>query len=423
MSSARQPDFQPHELRSHHRGRTQPTAWMAVAFAMFTIAWGGNEFTPLLVFYRHEAVFSPLFVDSLLVAYAVGIMPGLVLSGPLSDRYGRRITMLPAPIFAIIGSFLIAIGETSEIPMFIGRLSAGIAVGIAMAVGGSWVKELSQAPFDPKAKTSSGAKRAAMSLTAGFGIGAAVAGLLAQWGPLPGQIPYFLQIVLSLPAFALLFRVPETRETGHRAVRGSLLSDLAVPTLRHPRFLLVAAPIAPWVFGAAGVAYAITPALMTSQVATPVAFSALLTILCLAFGFGIQQAGVNINTPRSARGPIVSMIFVITGMIAAAWMSSHLTIFWAMVTAILLGCAYGMCLISGLTEVQQLASPDELAGLTAAFYVLTYVGFFFPMILTKLSHIFSYEIMLGFGVVVAIVTLGVLFSQSRKHLATPPAAR
>lgn len=83
---------------------------------MFVIAWGGNEFTPLLIFYRGESVFSPVFVDSLLGAYAIGIMAGLVFLGPLSDRYGRKTVMLWGPVAAIIGSILIAVGEKSEIP-------------------------------------------------------------------------------------------------------------------------------------------------------------------------------------------------------------------------------------------------------------------------------------------------------------------
>jgi hypothetical protein len=63
-------------LNPHHRqaGRTSrySRAWLFVAFAVFSVAWGGNEATPMLVFYRQEAVFSDVFVDSLLVSYAVG---------------------------------------------------------------------------------------------------------------------------------------------------------------------------------------------------------------------------------------------------------------------------------------------------------------------------------------------------------------
>lgn len=412
-------DVTPHELRAATPTTANASdryAWVFVVLAMFVIAWGGNEFTPLLIFYRGESVFSPVFVDSLLGAYAIGIMAGLVFLGPLSDRYGRKTVMLWGPVAAIIGSILIAVGEKSEIPMFIGRLLAGLAVGIAMTVGGSWVKELSQAPFDPYAKKSAGAARAAMALTGGFGVGAGVAGLLAQWGPIPGQLSYILQIILSIPTLVFLVKIPETRQSAHLKVHGSFWSDLAVPTAKHPRFLTVAVPIAPWVFGAAGVAYAVTPVLMSSHVKAPVAYSALLTVVCLAFGFGIQQVGDRINTDYSARGPILGIIFVSIGMALAAFVSTRLSIVGSISVAALLGLGYGLVLISGLTEVQRLAGPDDLAGLTSAFYVLTYVGFFFPMILTKLSGDFDYVDMLAFGAIEATLTLILLFMVSRKNL-------
>ena len=75
--------------------------WLTVAASMFAAAWGGNEFTPLLVMYRLDHGYSPVMVDFFLFAYVVGIVPALLLGGPLSDRLGRRPIMLPAPIIAI----------------------------------------------------------------------------------------------------------------------------------------------------------------------------------------------------------------------------------------------------------------------------------------------------------------------------------
>jgi hypothetical protein len=36
------------------------SSWLAVAATMFAVAWGGNEFTPLLVMYRNSGEFSPV---------------------------------------------------------------------------------------------------------------------------------------------------------------------------------------------------------------------------------------------------------------------------------------------------------------------------------------------------------------------------
>ena len=98
--------------------------WFAVALATFAIAWGGNEFTPLLVMYRLEDGFSALTVDLLLFAYVLGIVPALLIGGPLSDRLGRRPVMLPAPLLAAFGSLVLAAGAHSAWMLGAGRVIA-----------------------------------------------------------------------------------------------------------------------------------------------------------------------------------------------------------------------------------------------------------------------------------------------------------
>lgn len=397
------------------------SGWLPVALAMWTICYGGNEFTPLLVMYRQQGHFDPVFTDLLMFAYAIGIMPAMVFGGPLSDRYGRKILMLGAPLLAIIGSLLIAAGATNEVLMFSGRFASGVSVGLAMAVGTTWVKELSSPPFDLKASSSAGALRAGMAATAGFGLGAGVAGLLAQFGPIPHILPYMLHVVLTLPFGMWLLVVPETRTNPHRAVQGSFWADLKCPVVFHPRYVTVCWMVGPWVFGAAGVAYAIMPGLAASYVSMPIAFAALLTVFSMATGFGIQRLGPKIIGPRpgtSVRGGVVALGFVIAGMGVATFVSGQMSIPGMWLISFLLGAGYGMCLIMGLTEVQTLARPNELAGATAFFYCLCYLGFFFPVILQKLSQLASwltYPVMLGTGCGIAVLFLLVLVLFGPRH--------
>ncbi|MGB6182161.1 MAG: MFS transporter, partial [Rhodococcus sp. (in: high G+C Gram-positive bacteria)] len=50
---------------------TSTRTWLPVALGMLAVAWGGNEFTPLLVMYREGHGFSPVVVDVFLFAYVV----------------------------------------------------------------------------------------------------------------------------------------------------------------------------------------------------------------------------------------------------------------------------------------------------------------------------------------------------------------
>lgn len=70
----------------------------------------------------------------------------------------------------------------------------------------------------------------------------------------------------------------------------------------------------------------------------------------------------------------------------------------------MLGSAYGLCVVAGLVEVQRLAGDDQLAGLTAAYYALTYIGFVVPYILALGSHLAGYPVLLAITAALAFGT-------------------
>ncbi|AZG47472.1 MFS transporter [Gordonia insulae] len=386
--------------------------WLPVSMAVFAAAWGGNEFTPLLVMYRQDGGLSAVAVDSLLFTYVLGIVPALVIGGPLSDRLGRRPLMLPAPVFAALGSLLLALGPHSLALLSVGRVASGVALGLSMAVGGSWISEISKRDG---AGAAAGARRAAMSLTAGFGVGAGLAAVLAQWGPWPTVTPYAVNIAVAVGALVWLTRTPETR--ARPAEPGRLLDDLRIPGVAHRRFLFVVLPVAPWVFGACASAYAVIPALMAVRTSgASIAFAGLCCVLGLAAGFGIQSLGRRIDDPDGVRGVVLALTVLAAGMALAAAAAAALTIWLSLVAAAVLGCGYGMAMISGLLEVQRIAGPDNLAGLTAVFYSATYLGFAVPAVLAWVSETYAsvtYPMMFGIGVVAAAVCLIVVVAAHR----------
>jgi hypothetical protein len=86
-----------------------------------------------------------------------------------------------------------------------------------------------------------------------------------------------------------------------------------------------------------------------------------------------------------------------------------------LVTAAVLGAGYGFCLVAGLLEVQRLAGPDDLAGLTAVFYALTYVGFAVPVALAELTHLAGYPTLLLVLAGLAAACLAVVADRARRH--------
>ncbi|TQS28605.1 MFS transporter [Microbispora sp. KK1-11] len=414
----------------------RPDSWRTVAAAMFACGWGGNQFTPLLLMYRRLGGYSTLSVDAFLGAYVVGLVPGLLLAGPVSDRHGRRPVLVAGAVASAVASLVLCFGGQSAWPIYAGRLITGFAVGIAMSVGSSWVKELSSGADGGLA-----ARRAALCQTAGFGLGAGVAGVLAQWGPWPMVSPYAVHLLITVAIPVLLLRVPETRPpladaTGSvRQLLTALVDDLRVPAPARRRFRLVVLPMAPWVFGAAGLAYAVMPQLVGFRVGDwGLAYATGLTVLTLGTGAAVQpvarwlhgeagngKAGNGEAGTRTGRAPVAAMAVMLLGAALCAANAVLLSPWLAAVAAAALGAGYGIAVVSGLLEIQRMAGPDDLAGLTGIYYTLAYAGFLLPTVLATLSSWLSYPVMLAAVAAAALVCLGLVVTGARVTESAAPA--
>ncbi len=277
-----------------------------------------------------------------------------------------------------------------------------------MVVGSSWVKELSTDVPGPVA-----ARRASLTLTAGFGLGPLVSGLLAQLAPAPTVLPYVVHIVLTVAAGAALLGAEETRAPSGEP-RRPLLADLGVPRDVRRRFLGVIVPGAPWVFGCAGLAFAVTPALVAERIGDgAVLYATLLAVVALGCGAAIQPFAVRIGAATGGRQLLVGLGLVVVGVLLVALESVVRAPLLGVPIAAVLGAGYGLCLVSGLTEVQRMARPDDLAGITAVYYSVTYVGFVFPVVLAALAPLAPEPVLLLVLAALAAACLGVVAARIR----------
>src|SRR5699024_4188999 len=305
-------------LRGHAVSRRGVAPWLRVAPTGFVLAWGGNHFTPLLHVYETVGGYAPWQANLLLGMYVVGLVPGMLLAAALSDRHGRRPLAVVGLLSAALASALLALGMGSFPVLCLGRAIAGIGVGIGMSVGSSWIKELSAPPHEAEATPTAGARRSSMTLTLGFAIGAGATGSLAQWAPLPGQLPYLAHLLLCLVAAAALPTAPESHPRSLRA-RGSLREDLRVPSAGHPIFRRLALPAAPWVFAAARVAYAILPRTVEDRLGrSATMYAPGLTVLTLGVGALAQGPVALLNRLTRGRALLVGMSGMAVGMALAA---------------------------------------------------------------------------------------------------------
>lgn len=387
---------------------------MIPAPAIFMMAWGGNHFTPLLHMYETVGGYDAWQANLLLGMYVAGLIPGLLLASALSDRHGRKPLLVVGAATAIVGSVLLALGIQAFVLLCIGRALAGVGVGVAMSVGTSWMKELSSPRFDPTADATAGARRPSLTLTLGFGLGAAITGVLAQWGPEPTATPYVVHIVLSILAVILLLRAPESLPRETRTTE-SLWRDLRVPSAGHRRFTRLVLPAAPWVFAAAGVAYAIMPAIVQSGLGDwTTLYATVLTVLTLGTGAVVQTQVPRLNRRTRGNALPVGLALMTAGMILAVVAGLLADPLLALFVAVLLGAAYGVCVVAGLIHVQAIATPQDLAGLTGVYYSLTYSGFLLPTVLAALLPIASYPVTLAVVALICGVCLLIVGRESTR---------
>lgn len=382
-------------------------SWRGVAAGMFAVGWGANQFSSLLVAYRDERGISTAVNDGLFGSYAVALISALLLSGPAADRWGRARIVRPAVLLSIVASVLLMIGTHSVALLFAGRLAAGLASGAMFAAGTAWVKELSSPPYDTDCAESTGARRAALSLSFGFGLGPLATGIVAQWAPNPLVTAYIPHLLITLVALPGVWAAPET-------VRGpagpSFTGRLRVHGVGQRRFLGVVLPSAIWVFAAPSIAIAMLPSLVSGHLhGYAILFGGVVAALTLGTGVGVQPLARRLDRPGQVTGILLGLAATVVGALISALAAATGNPVVALVAALPLGAGYGLGLVSGLLETQRMAAPHELAGLTAVYYALTYVGFGLPLLLAFVHGFAGYPLMLccvgGLAALSAVVVL------------------
>lgn len=388
--------------------------WLPAALCLMMVGWGANQFVSLLVIYRNAHGYSEVMVTSMLGIYVAGLVPALLMGGRHSDRAGRKRVTIFAVALSMAASVAMMGSVFGAAPLFIGRLLAGTATGLAMAAATSWVKELSQAPWDTTSVAGSGARRASLLTSGGFWLGPVIGGLLAASAPAPEILPYAVHIVLCVPLLVVVARLPETRPRQLPRVPSKEVTTDSAAGRR--RFWLVVAPAAPWVFAAGTIGFAVIPAVIPGLGDARLGYATLAVAITLGCSVLIQPLARRLDSVLSARSLITGVGVALFGLclllVAIVFPNPAL----GLIAAAVLGSGNGLLMVGGLLEIQRSARAHELGALTGYFYTLAYVGFLAPTVAAFVGQWVDALWIIAGITGLCFVSLCVVVLNSRKYL-------
>src|SRR5215831_20870830 len=195
-------------------GLRRGTAILAVGAMIGVLFAGSTIVTPLYIIYKQAFHFSQISLTLIYAAYVIGNLGALLLFGRLSDQIGRRPMAAAGVGLAVIGAvvFLFAQGIAS---LYAGRILSGLAIDIGAGTGTAWLAEL----IGEESKARATVIATSANFT-GLGIGALVAGVLAEYAPWPLQLSFVVYLGVLAIVGALVWLAPETVADPRRSIEG-----------------------------------------------------------------------------------------------------------------------------------------------------------------------------------------------------------
>jgi len=200
-------------------------------------------------------------------------------------------------------------------------------------------------------------------------------------------------VIIGLVAVLLLWPTPETVRHGAWVGETGPDPQPAVrrrwppQAVRTARFWLAVAPAAPWVFGAASLAFVVLPQEVTRQGNLSVGYAGLITTITVASGIAVQPLARRLETRHRLAGEIAGLACAAVGTGVAIAVVGAESRAGAVGCAVAFGLAYGLCLVSGLRECERLADRGQHGSVVACFYALTYLGFGVPYLVDALNGV------------------------------------
>jgi MFS family permease len=348
----------------------------AVAFTFLTLAAFTTVPSPLYGLYQARDGFSDFMLTVIFAAYAVGVIGALALAGHLSDWHGRRRLLIPAAAVTVASAVVFLLWKS--VPgLLVARVLTGISIGLAQSTATAYLAEL-HARHRPEASGTRAQVTATTVNMGGLGVGALVAGLLAQWVGDPLTVAYVVFLIAALVALAAVALSPETREPvrprpRYRPQRASVPAETRGEYYAAALSALIVFATVGLFAGLAGLFLVVTlhhPSHALLGVTLFAVFSA---------GVAAQLATLRWSLRRVLGTGMALMVLGLAAVVTAVWLPSpSLALF--IIGGAVSGAGGGAIFKGAVGTVIRISPPETRAEALAGTYLAAFVGLSVPIV-------------------------------------------
>lgn len=383
--------------------------FLAILLAMFLFA--ASAPSPLYGIYARLFRFSPTTVTAIYAVYAAGALGALLMTGRLSDHFGRKPVVIVALVIQIAGmaAFIRADGVGA---LYLGRILQGVGTGIASGAISAWLVDL-----EPPERPRLGSLLVGVALLAGLGSGALCAGLLVQYGPHPLRFVFWLLIGIYGIASVIVLAGPDVIER-RPGWASSMRPQIGVPPVARPQFA-ASGPTLVAIWALAGLYLSLGPTLALTLAGSDNRAVGGSVIFALAGSGAIASASVRTVDPRAllTKGSLVVVVGVGITLLGVIGESVAGLFAGSVVAGLGLGAGF-----SGVVRsLGPLVPPQERGALFAAVYIAVYMSFSVPTVIAGLAttRYGLRDTTYAYGTIVMILAMVTYVAVSRRDRAGP----
>ncbi|WP_439678312.1 MFS transporter [Embleya sp. MST-111070] len=353
----------------------RPQSWSyAALLALLMLGQATSAIpSPLYSLYAEKWDYPPFLTTVIFAAYGAVAVVAILVSGALSDRYGRRPVLIVAVLLLLAGLvvFIFAAGPGY---LVVARMLNGLGIGAVVVVGGAALLDVS-----PERAARSG------TLTAiAFNVGIAVAALgaagLAQTDFHPLLLPYLADALIALVLLVLLVVMREPHPSAGAAPLG--IPRPQVPREIRGRFVFaVIGAGAAW--AVLGVCFSLEPSIAAhaAHVAGPFFGGVVIAAVTLSAAFAQVVSARYPARTVALVGDTALAVLMLAGVGGFATGNAAVII----VTVALQGGAYGLAFGGSLRHLTAHIPAERRGAVMSMFYLIAYGALITPTLLVGIG--------------------------------------